>query len=295
MKRINKKQILLVMLVVGLFILSGCQRNTNADGSTMAEKIIYLETPWKQMFENEDFFTALIVYPLSQAINFVSQYTGVALAVAIVAILYNVITLPLSIKSTVSSQKMQLLQPEMARIQEKYAGRNDQQAQLMQSQEIQQLYAKQGINPIGSLVTPFLQFPVLIAMYYAVQRANAVCTGTIFGIDLSTTPKTAFGNIATYWPIVVIFIFMVITQFLATKIPSWLAQNSRKKQKGYKAYAQKDDTASKTTNMMSYSMLAMVALIGLNWPTAMSVYWLINSVINVAKTTYIQKRYVDHE
>jgi len=40
-------------------------------------------------------------------------------------------------------------------------------------------------------------------------------------------------------------------------------------------------------------MVGMVILIGLRWPAAMSVYWLINSIINVVKTIYIQWRYVD--
>lgn len=46
------------------------------------------------------------------------------------------------IKSTVSQQKMQLIQPEMERIQNKYKGRKDQTSQMRMSAEIQALYKK---------------------------------------------------------------------------------------------------------------------------------------------------------
>ena len=38
----------------------------------------------------------------------------------------------------------------------------------------------------------------------------------------------------------------------------------------------------------------MIALMGFRWPMALSLYWLISSLINVLKTIYIQKRYVEN-
>ena len=49
----------------------------------------------------------------------------------------SILILPIMIKSTESTQKMQLIQPEMERIQRKYAGRRDQASQMRQSAEIQ--------------------------------------------------------------------------------------------------------------------------------------------------------------
>ena len=46
------------------------------------------------------------------------------------------------VKSTVSTQKIQLLQPELERIQNKYRGRKDQASQMRQNAEIQNLYKK---------------------------------------------------------------------------------------------------------------------------------------------------------
>ena len=275
-------------------VLAGCQRNVDPSGATLPEKIIYLYTPWKDML-NESFFTAILVYPLAQCVNFIgtklnSSFSGVA----ITTILFNVITLSLTVKSTVSTQKIQMIQPELAKIQAKYEGRDDQNARMMQAQEMQSLYNKHGINPLGSLVTPFLQIPVMISMFYAVQRADVVCNGSFVGIPLSIKPSAAFKDLAYGWPIIVLFVFMIISQFLSTKIPQLLAEKKKKEAKNYRAYKEEGQKGP-NNNMMMYSMIIMVALLGWNWPAAMTVYWLINALANIAKTLYIQKRYIDNE
>lgn len=306
MKKVfNKKTIILLIALCSLLMLSGCQRNTDANGHTLLERVIFLNettidgqtygpTTFREAMEKDSFFSALLVWPLSQAINWVANYTGVFFAIIIVTLVYNVLILPLSVKSTVSTQKLQMLQPDVARIQDKYVGKDDPDSRAKMGSELQQLYAKNHINPLGSLITPFLQFPILIAMYYAVQRSYAVCYGTFANIELITTPWDGFKTFSKSWPICLIFILMLVTQFLSSKVPGWLAQKSKEKKKGYKAYAD-NKGANKQGEFMQLTLILMVGLLGIKWPTAMSVYWLINSVINIGKTIYIQKRYVDHE
>ena len=73
------------------------------------------------------------------------------------------------IKSTVSQQKMQLIQPEMEKIQNKYKGRKDQTSQKRMSAEIQALYKKNDVSMLASFTT-FLTLPIMFAMWQAVQR-----------------------------------------------------------------------------------------------------------------------------
>ncbi len=293
-KIISNKKTLIVILLVMVAVLAGCQRNVDQSGATLPEKIIYLSTPWRDML-NESFFTAIFVYPLAQCVNFIgTKLNSSFLGIVITTILFNVITLSFTVKSTVSTQKIQLIQPELAKIQAKYEGRDDQNSRMMQAQEMQTLYAKHGINPLGSLVTPLLQIPVMISMFYAVQRADVVCNGSFLGIPLSIKPSAAFKDLAYGWPIAVLFVLMVIFQFLSSKIPQMLAEKKKKEAKNYRAYKDQGQQAP-NNNMMMYSMVAMVALLGLNWPAAMTVYWFINALANIAKTLYVQKRYIDNE
>ena len=289
MKKISSKKLLLICIaVLAVLMMTGCQRNVDADGKVIAERIIYLTTTWKEIFENDGLFATAIVYPLSQCINFLSQYVGVALAITFTTLIVNLLTLSFSVKSTVDMQKIQNLQPELNKIQKKYEGRNDDNSRMQQAQEMQKLYDKHNVNPFGSMLTPFLQLPIMLAMYYSVQRAAAVVNGTIFGATLSTTPME--GLKSGQYILFVIFILMGVMQFASSKLPTYLAEKKRKAAK--KSYV-KDNNQS--TNTMVYAMLVMILVLAINWPTAMSLYWCVSSAINVVKTIYVQKRYIDHE
>ena len=82
----NKKRILKVLsLLIMLALLAGCTIARNEDGSI---KLITLNTTFSDM-TNEGIFSAILVYPLAQAINYLSNHLGVGLAVMIVTLLLN--------------------------------------------------------------------------------------------------------------------------------------------------------------------------------------------------------------
>lgn len=290
----NKRFLLVLLVMAAMFVLSGCQRNTDAQGNTLAEKIIYLDTPWKQM-KDESILTAILVYPLAQCINFIgTKLNSAILGILLTTVLFNVLTVGLTKKSTISAQKMQIIQPEIQKITDKYADKKDEQSQRQQAAEMQAVYAKHGVDPLGSIVTPFLQIPIMISMYYAVQRAAVVVSGKIGSIPLSTTPKDAFKSLKTGWPIAILFIAMLCAQLLSSFIPQLLAKKQKKNQKGYKQYAD-NGSANNATNSTMLITVGMVALLGIGWPSTMSVYWLVSSACNIIKTLYIQWRYIDNE
>lgn len=293
-KILSNKKMLVILCMFALLLLAGCQRNVDGQGNVLPERIIYLDTPWSAML-NESILTAVLVYPLAQLINFIGGLTGSGvLGVVITTLLYNVLTIALSIKSTVSSQKMQMIQPELNKIQAKYEGRNDDNSRMQMYQEQQALMQKYGVNPMASLGTAFLQFPIMIAMFYAAQRADVVVNGTFLGVPLQKTPWDGFTNIKEYWPLVLIFVIMVIMQFASSMLPKYLADKKRKSQKGYKAYADDGSAQNNQMNTMMYTMIIMVVLLGIRWPSAMSVYWGVSSFANILKTLFIQRRYIDN-
>ena len=289
MRKLTSKRVLLITIaVLAVLMLTGCQRNVDADGKVLAEKIIYLTTSWGEILETDGLFATVFVYPLSQCINFLSKYVGVALAITFTTLVVNLITLSFSVKSTVDMQKIQNLQPELNKIQKKYEGRNDDNSRLQQAQEMNKLYEKHNVNPFGSMLTPFLQLPIMLAMYYSVQRAEAVVNGTIFGSNLASTPME--GLKSGQFILFVIFILMGVMQFASSKLPTYLAEKRNAAKK--KSYVK--DGSNQNTNTMVYAMLVMILVLAINWPTAMSLYWLVSSSINVVKTLYVQKRYIDH-
>jgi len=271
----NKKRlILIVSLICILLFMTGCSVKDGA---------ISLDTKFSDI-KSEGFLNALLVYPLAQAINWLSVKLGsVFLGITIVALLLNAIIIALTFKSNVAMQRMQELQPELQKIQLKYEGRTDQASQQRMSMEMQQLYKKYDVNPLSSIVTTFIQLPVLFSMYAAVRRSSAVSSGTFMGASLSLTPKEAFVEKA--WILIVIYILMIIMQFLSTSVTRWIsiARDKKEAEKHHKHY----EKPANQNAMMMYSMVIFIGFIMLSWPTALSLYYLIYSFINVTKTFII--------
>lgn len=271
-----KKRLNLLLSVVALaFVLTGCSSASNP---------ITLDTTFSDAM-NDGFFAAIITFPLSQAINWLEPKVGIFLAIALVTIAINAVVLAFTFKSSVGMQRMQEVQPEIAKIQAKYEGRTDDLSQQRMAMEMQQIYKKYDINPIATLVTTFIQFPLLIGMYNAVRRSYAVINAEFMGVSLSQTPGQAWANKA--WVCIVIFALMVAFQFISIKIGQWVAAYRGKKEadKHHKSYQKPKDQNA----MMTYSMLAMVAFAMFSCPTALSLYYCIYSVINILKTIAIDQ------
>ena len=67
-----------------------------------------------------------------------------------------------TLKSTISQQKMQALQPELSKIQQKFPNSNTNQYEKQALANAQMaLYKKNGVNPLSSILVMFVQFPNL--------------------------------------------------------------------------------------------------------------------------------------
>ena len=61
------------------------------------------------------------------------------------------------------------MQPEMRKIQKKYAGKKDTASMAKQQEELQILYEKYGTSPTGGCLPLLIQMPILFALYPVVS------------------------------------------------------------------------------------------------------------------------------
>ncbi|HEX4274539.1 MAG TPA: membrane protein insertase YidC [Bryobacteraceae bacterium] len=87
-------------------------------------------------------------------------------AIVLITIIINMALFPLKITQLKSSRKMQALQPEMTKLNEKYKGisMSDPRAANKQ-QEMMDLYKKHGVNPVGGCIPLVIQMPFIYAFY----------------------------------------------------------------------------------------------------------------------------------
>lgn len=274
----TKKVLKVIGLLSVIFILSGCTANLE-NGKLIAGRAITETTPWNL---DVGWFDFIFVFPIAKGIIFASKYLGnVALGVIAITILINLITLPIMIKSTISTQKMQLLQPEIEKIQRKYQGRKDQASQMRQNSEIQNLYKKNNVSMFGSMTT-FLTLPIMLAMWQAVQRIEVLYSETFLGFSLGNTLMSTLSkfDVASF----ILLLLVGATQFVAMEIPNYMAKRNPR----YKPTAQ-----MKSMRKMNYFMIAMIVYFAMSQPTAMSFYWITTNLITIARTLYIQLIHVE--
>jgi YidC/Oxa1 family membrane protein insertase len=75
-----------------------------------------------------------------------------------------IVILPLTFKGVKSMQRLQTLQPEIKRIQERY--KDDKQRM---NQEVMAFYQREKVNPLGSCLPLLLQIPFFIALFYLLR------------------------------------------------------------------------------------------------------------------------------
>ncbi len=118
--------------------------------------------------------------------------------IIVLTVLIRLVLLPLGIKQIRSMQHMQLIQPKIKQLQQKYKGNR-----TKQQEEIMKLYKEYGVNPFSGCWPVLLQFPILIAMYSVLrhpQQPPHVPEGTkLYSVIQQQVPEriTSFDQIPT--------------------------------------------------------------------------------------------------
>jgi len=270
---------MIIALLVVVTLLTGCVSREA------------LEAP---IFFEGGIFTKYIVYPVSWLLFKLTELSGgyYVVGIIITTLIVRTAGWPIYAKSNDMNIKMQTMQPEQAKIQAKYADKKDKESQMRQQQEIQALYKKYGVNPLGCLL-PFLQMPIFLAIYYAVRRIpNNVGTGvldlskidgdtTFLGMDLL---KLVSDEFSTNYLYLIIPLLTGLTMFLLQYIST---SRSKKREANVPDYRKNDKSKSmqKQMQMMMYFMVVMMAFVAYSSPAALGFYWIVGNTYSIIQTS----------
>ena len=194
---------------------------------------------------------AFLAVPLLDALTWIHGYVGNwGWSIILLTIIINLVVFPLRQKSVVSMRKMQMLQPQLKAIQDRYAGLKvtDPSRQKMNT-EIMNLYREKGVNPASGCVPMLLQMPLLFAFYSMLSQAIEL-RGADFGFwihDLSQAD-----------PYFIVPILMAISMYWQQKITPTTA-----------------DPAQQRIMMMMPLMFSVMFL----WaPSGLVIYWFVSNI-----------------
>ncbi len=135
-----------------------------------------------------------IYYWIGVALKWITNTVGFGnyiLGICIIAIVFELLLLPLSIKQQKSSIKMAMLRTKEMAIQKKYAGRNDQATRQKMSQEIMEMRNKENANPFSGCLPLLVQLPIVIILY------NVVIDPVKHVLGMASDFSTAIVNFCT--------------------------------------------------------------------------------------------------
>ncbi|KWW16695.1 MULTISPECIES: YidC family membrane integrase SpoIIIJ [Peribacillus] len=214
--------------------------------------------------DSEGFWNSYIVYPLSALIIWLSETFGenYGLGIIGVTLIIRLALLPLMIKQVKSSKAMQAIQPEMKELQAKYSSKDAATQQKLQ-QETMALFSKYNVNPLAGCLPIVVQMPILIGFYHAISRTHEIALHSFLWFDLGSPD-----------PYYILPVVAGITTFIQQKM-SMAGMNSN------------PQMAAQMT-MMLYIMPIMIVVFAINFPAALSLYWVVGNLFGIVQTYFIK-------
>ena len=211
----------------------------------------------------------IVAKPMLWGMNWVNKYTrNYGIDIILLTILIKIIFYPLSLKSYKSMKEMQKLQPQIAKLREKYKGDKEK-----LNKEMMDIYKRKGINPLGGCLPMIIQIPVFFALYKvligAIEFRHAPF---MLWINDLASPEDLFTFTAAGFeiPIRILPLVMGVTQVLQQKMTPTPADPMQEK-------------------MMLFMPIIFTVMFW-GFPSGLVLYWLVNNVISIAQQFYINKK-----
>lgn len=229
-------------------------------------------TPHKIKYRS--LWESIFIKPLAWIIlKFGYLVKNMGISVMVIGLAIRLIMLPIQIKTVAQSENMKKIQPELMRIEKKYANKTDNESLMAKSQETMLLYKKYKINPISGCLMAFIQLPLFFAFLEAINRVPAIFEGKFLKMSLGMTPLTGITHHNFIYIILVLLI--ILTTYLSFS-------SSMKNQ------AQNPEMVGQMKMMFTF-MIVMISVASLSLPTAIALYWIVTNGFAVIQQLIIKK------
>lgn len=223
----------------------------------------------------EGLWTNIFVEPLAWVIiqvgNVVQNY---GLALIITSLLIRFIVLPLTRKSAMQSELLKEAQKDLNKIEKKYANKNDQESLMKKSQEMTMVYKKHGINPVAGCLVAFIQLPLFIAFFEAINRVPAIFEDHFLWMQMGTTPWV--GITSGNFIYLILLIAIAATTYFSFKFSAADSMASTGAQVG-------------TMQKMPLIMTIVIVIMGMFMTSAIGIYWVTTNLFTVVQNILIKR------
>ncbi len=199
---------------------------------------------------------SFLVHPLLFALRWIYQFAhNYGAAIIILTFLISLLLFPIRLKQMLSMKKMQVVQPKVKAIQEKYKKyKKTDPKRAQMNQEIMALYKEHNVNPLGGCLPLILQMPLLFAFYSLLA----------YSIELRQAPFVLWlQDLSAKDPYYVLPIVMGLTMFVSQKMTPMTPG------------------ADPTTSKMMMMMPVVFTIMFFNFSSGLNLYFLCSNIFQV--------------
>lgn len=217
------------------------------------------------------------------------------LSIVGLVVVIRILLIPLFVKQINAQRGLQVLQPEVKKIQVKYKGRTDPESRQKQQQEMMKLYKDNGTNPLASCLPIILQAPIFFALFQVLNGigknppdakgsltrslAEQAAGAQIFGANIADKFIGA-PNVTVQLVTALLIVLMSATTFLTQK---------QLMSKNMPADAMNNPFAQQQ-KILLYVFPVIFAVSGVNFPIGVLLYWLTTNVWSMGQQFYVIRR-----
>jgi YidC/Oxa1 family membrane protein insertase len=175
--------------------------------------------------------------------------------------------LPLTFKGVKSMQRLQTLQPEIKKIQERY--KDDRQRM---NQEVMAFYQREKVNPLGSCLPLILQIPFFISLFYLLRSDEFkadIAGNEAFGPINDLAEKVVFADQPVL--LITMIVLYVGTQLAASAVTAF--------------------SADPTQRRIMFALPFVFVIFIINFQAGLIVYWITTNVWTIGQQLLVKKLY----
>ena len=236
-------------------------------------------------------WTEIIMRPMINSLALLYQllFQNFGISIIVFTIVIRVLMIPLTIRQYHQMKKMQLIQPRMKALQEKYKDKSREAKQKM-SKETMALYKEIGVNPIGCLGPMFIQMPIWIGLYRAIIRT---IPGTPEGLANLSTLLYGWNPGVSSVPLDSMFFGINLADFVSAAplplnffmpilvgVSMWVMQKMT-------TVPSTDPRQRQTNQMMLWMMPIMFGVFTFQFPSGLAIYILFSNIVGIVIQYFI--------
>lgn len=235
----------------------------------------------------------IIAVPMTFFYELIPNY---GLSIIFLTLVVNVLMFPLTLKQTRSTRAMTEIQPEVKRLQKKYA---DDKETLQK--EMMDLYKEKGVNPAGCLFPMLIQMPIWFGLFRLLRNPlNIASDGTpsspfiregsslyqalstshqrFLGMDLSRSPSEIVGadtgfDLGTALPYLLVVLIVLGTAYFQ----QWQTTRGQKQ----------DSDQGRQMQMVTKIMPLMFGFFAYSFPAGLNIYFVTANVFRIGQQALI--------